>query len=53
MNTIDDVKKLRIALTKLLVMHNKMMSCIEAFMDECDPPVESRNEVERVTRGPI
>ena len=25
----------------------------EAIMDERDPPVESRNEVERGTRGPI
>jgi len=26
---------------------------LEAIMDERDPPVESRNEVERGTRGPI
>lgn len=27
--------------------------CNEAIMDERDPPVESRNEVERGTRGPV
>lgn len=39
--------------TKCGVVKSDTVGIIEAIMDERDPPVESRNEVERGTRGPI